>query len=191
MNGGDSKLGAMGGEVMRSAFSGRGLLAAVIVVLLVASGQVGAQDSMSAPLAAELAEVLAAANLGAMAARDGDSDRFMAALAFPGQLLVVSARYEAPVYVVEKIGAQQYRDVYIDLNAASIANTKILVTDVGADGLAADGGTVDVYDDGSRMLRFDGNPGGQGLSRDAYDEAFAEADEQYSRMLQALLAQAR
>ena len=191
MNGGDSKLGAMGGEVMQSAFSGRGLLAAVIVVLLVASGQVGAQDSMSAPLAAELAEVLAAANLGAMAARDGDSDRFMAALAFPGQLLVVSARYEAPVYVVEKIGAQQYRDVYIDLNAASIANTKILVTDVGADGLAADGGTVDVYDDGSRMLRFDGNPGGQGLSRDAYDEAFAEADEQYSRMLQALLAQAR
>ena len=41
------------------------------------------------------------------------------------------------------------------------------------------------------MLRFDGNPGGQGLSRDAYDEAFAEADEQYSEMLKALLAQAR
>ena len=115
----------------------------------------------------------------------------MAALAFPGQLLVVSARYEAPIYVVEKIGAQQYRDVYIDLNAASIANTKILVTDVGADGLAAGRGTVDVYDDGSRVLRFDGDPGGQGLSRDAYDEAFAEADEQYSEMLKALLAQAR
>ena len=103
---------------------------------------------------------------------------------------MVSARYEAPVYVVEKIGAQQYRDVYIDLNAASIANTKILVTDVGADGLAADG-TVDVYDDGTRVLRFDGNPGGQGLSQDAYDEAFAEADQEYARMLGALLEQAR
>ena len=176
---------------MRSTVSGGWLLAVLVVVVLGAPGQAGAQDSMSAPLAAELAEVLAAANLDAVAARDGDSDRFMAALAFPGQLLVVSARYEAPVYVVEKIGAQQYRDVYIDLNAASIANTKILVTDVGADGLAAGGGTVDVYDDGSQVLRFDGDPGGQGLSRDAYDEAFAEADEQYSRMLEALLSQAR
>jgi hypothetical protein len=159
--------------------------------MLGASGPAGAQTSMSAPLAAELAEVLAAANLGAMAARDGTSDRFMAALAFPGQLLVVSARYEAPVYVVRKIGAQQFRDVYIDLNAASIPATKILVTDVGADGLAADGRSVDVYDNGSQVLRFDGNPGGQSMSQEAYDEAFAEADEQYSRMLEALLAQAR
>jgi hypothetical protein len=159
--------------------------------MLGASGPAGAQTSMSAPLAVELAGALEAANLGAIAARDGTSDRFMAALAFPGQLLVVSARYEAPVYVVQKIGAQQYRDVYIDLNAASIANTKILVTDVGADGLAAGDLTVDVYDNGTRVLRFDGNPGGQGLSQDAYDEAFVEADEQYSRMLKALLAQTR
>ena len=176
---------------MRSKVPGRWLLPLLVVVLLGASGPAGAQTSMSAPLATELAEVLAAGNLGAMAARDGDTDRFMAALAFPGQLLVVSARYEAPVYVVEKIGAQQYRDVYIDLNAASIAGTKLLVTDVGADGLGAGDGTVDVYDDGSRVLRFDGNPGGQGLSQGDYDEAFAEADAEYSRMLEALLEQAR
>ena len=178
---------------MRNTVPGRWLLSALVVVLA-ASGQAGAQTSMSGPLAAELADALTAASLDAVAARDaegGDNDRFVAALAFPGQLLVVSARYEAPIYVVQKIDALQYRDVYIDLNAASIAGTKLLVTDVGADGLAADGGTVDVYDDGSRMLRFDGDPGGQGLSRDAYDAAFAEADEQYSRMLKALLAQAR
>ena len=175
---------------MRNRVPSRWLLPLLVAVLLGASGPAGAQTSMSSPLATELAEVLAAANLDAMAARDGTSDRFMAALAFPGQLLVVSARYEAPVYVVEKIGAQQYRDVYIDLNAASIANTKILVTDVGADGLAG-GGTVDVYDDGSRVLRFDGNPGGQGLSQDDYDAALAEADQEYARMLEALLTQAR
>jgi hypothetical protein len=179
---------------MRSKVPGWSLLAVLVVVMLVASGQAGAQPSMSAPLAAELAEALTAADLGAVAARDaesGDRDRFVAALAFPGQLLVVSSRYEAPIYVVQKIDAQQFRDVYIDLNAASIAGTKILVTDVGADGLAAGDGSVDVYDDGSRVIRFDGNPGGQSLSQQAYDEAFAEADAQYSRMLQALLAQVR
>ena len=177
---------------MRSAVPGRWLPAVLVGLMLAVSGQAGAQTSMSGPLAAELAETLTAANLGAVAARDaegGDDDRFVAALAFPGQLLVVSARYEVPIYVVEKIDAEEYREVYIDLNAASIANTKILVTDVGADGLAAGGGTVDVYDSGSQVLRFDGNPGGQGLSRDAYDEAFTDADEQYSRMLKALLAQ--
>ena len=178
---------------MRNTVAGRWLLAA-LVVMLAASGQAAAQTSMSGPLAEELAAALTAANLDAVAARDaegGDDDRFVAALSFPGQLLVVSARYEVPIYVVEKIDAQQYRDVYIDLNAASIAGTKFLITDVGADGLAAESGTVDVYDDGSRALRFDGNPGGQGLSRDAYDEALAAADEQYSRMLKALLAQAQ
>ena len=91
---------------MLSTVSGRGLLAVLVVVMLAASAQVGAQTAMSAPLAAELAEALAAADLGAVAARDGDSDRFVAALYFPGQLLVVSARYQAPVYLVDKIAAQ-------------------------------------------------------------------------------------
>ena len=63
-------------------------------------------DSMSAPLASELAEILSSRQLDAVAARyteGSETDRFVAALAFPGQLLVVSARYEAPVYVVQKI----------------------------------------------------------------------------------------
>ena len=158
---------------MRSTVQGRWLLAVLVVVMLGASAQAGAQTSMSAPLAAELAEALVAADLGAVAARDGDSDRFVAALYFPGQLLVVSARYQAPVYLVEKIAAQDYREVYIDLNSASIADTKMLITDVGADG-PTDG---DMYDNGSRTMNF--------------AEAGAEADEQYSRMLKALLAQIR
>ena len=178
---------------MRSSDQRQPVVAALVVAFLtVSAAHAGAQDTMSAALAVELAEVMSAAQLDAVAARDsvGD-DRFVAALAFPGQLLVVSARYEVPLYVIEKIGNGLYRDVYIDLNAASIANTKILITDAGADGLAGSGGGVDMYDTGERVLRFDGNPGGQQISRADYDQAFSEADTQYSRMLKALLAQAR
>ncbi len=145
------------------------VLAAAAVVL---SGSVAlAQESGG--LAAELSEALSAAGLDAIAAQDTEGDdRFVAALAFPGQLLVVSARYEVPMYVRQKIESAQYREVYIDLNAASIAETKILITDVGADGLTES----DMVDTGSGPAPFDGD---------------ADADAQYARMLRALIAQAR
>ena len=154
----------------------------------------GTSDSMSAPLAIELTEILSSRQLDAVAARytEGDErDRFVAALAFPGQLLVVSARYEAPVYVVRKIDGGLYRDVYIDLNSASIAGTKVLITDSGADGLMARSDTVDLYDGGTDVLRFDGDRSGGELSQDDYNEAFLEADAEYSRLLRALIAQVR
>ena len=150
------------------------------------------QTSMSAAVAVELAQVLADRGLGAMAAKDTvDDDRFVAALAFPGQLLVVSARYEAPVYLVEKIARGDFREVYMDLNAASIAGTKILITDTGADGVHGDGTTVDVVATDDRTVRLDGARSGGGLSDDEYQAAAEDADRQYTRMLQALLTQAR
>ena len=162
-------------------------------VLIVLSGRAVAQDSMSALLAVELGELMNSAQLDAVAAKDSEgTDRFVAALAFPGQLLVVSARYEVPIYVEEKIANRLYRGVYIDLNAASIANTKILVTDAGADGLAAGGSNaVDMYDAGSRVSRFDGDPDAQDLTREDYMKAFSDADVQYSRMLEVLLNEVR
>ena len=146
-----------------------------LAVVVGAGGPALAQES--AGLATELAELLSAAGLEAIAAKDTEgTDRFVAALAFPGQLLVVSARYEVPMYVEAKIVKAQYREVYIDLNAASIAETKVLITDVGADGLSAEGDAVDMLDTGSGPSKFDGDPA---------------ADAQYSRMLRALIAQAR
>ena len=146
-----------------------------------------AQESASAPLAVELSELMTAGQLEALATEATvDDDRYVAALAFPGQLLVVSARYEVPQYLDEKIANRQFRDVYIDLNTASIQGTKILVTDVGANGLLADDPGVDVFDDGSGILRLDGvGSGGE------YASAVADADEQYAEMLQALIASAR
>jgi len=150
-------------------------------------GSAGAQESQSAPLATELSEVMAAGQLDAIAVKDAsDEDRYVAALAFPGQLLVVSARYEVPLYVDEKIENRQFREVYIDLNTASIAGTKVLVTDIGANGLLANDAGVDTYDDGSGVLRLDGT--GTGVD---YDSAVADADREYARLLRALIDQAR
>ena len=151
-----------------------------------------AMASESSDPAVELARLMSAQQLDSVAGKDTEgADRFVAALAFPGQLLVVSARYEVPMYVNEKIANADYREVYMDLNAASIANTKILVTDSGADGLSADGEVVDVYDGGAGVLRLDGDWDAQSMSEADYREAFADADDQYARMLRALIAQIR
>ncbi len=153
-------------------------VAVVVALAAVAlAGPAQAQESESAPLATELAELLGAAGLGAIAARDtADEDRFVAALSFPGSLLVVSARYEVPLYVEQKIADGEYREVYIDLNAASIPQTKVLITDTGADGLASGDDSADMVDTGSGPARYDGE---------------GDADAQYARMLRALIAEAR
>ena len=168
------------------------LVSVSAVACLLVAVPAAAQAPASAPLAAQLAELMSGAQLDAVAGRSGEGeDHYVAALAFPGQLLVVSARYEAPIYLEEKIENRQFRDVYIDLNAASIAGTKVLVTDAGADGLHAEDAAVDMFDDGSSVLRLNGDWGGQNMSRDAYMQAVAEADEQYTRMLNALIEQVR
>ena len=163
--------------------------AAVLAVFMWLSlgGTAVAQGSASGPLAQQLVAALDAAQLDSIAAKDleGD-DRFVAALFFPGRLLVVSARYEVPVFAEEKIATRNFRDLYIDLNTASIAGTKILITDSGADGLRADD-SADSADTGGRLVRFSGDWSGQQLSQDEYTTLFSEADAGYARMLRALL----
>lgn len=154
----------------------RRLTAACVLAVVVGAGA-PAPAQESAELATELAKLLEANGLDAIAAKDTEgTDRFVAALAPPGLLLVVSARYEVPMYVEEKIVNGQYREVYMDLNAASIAETKVLITDAGADGLSDADDAGDNVDTGSGPSRFDGD---------------AAAEAQYSRMLRALIAQAR
>ncbi len=153
-----------------------------------------AEAQESAPLASQLADLLGNRQLESFAGKDAaDETRFVAVLAFPGQLLVVSAEYEVPVILQKKIDSQQYREVYLDLNSASVAGTKVLVTDSGADGIAVDGPSsssfgVDLFDDGSKVLLVDGKGSGGTLSNADYERATLSADKQYSRMLSALIA---
>jgi hypothetical protein len=69
-------------------------------LVIVFAFPVAAQESSSSSLAVQLAEIVTSGHFDAEAARDLDkNDRFLAALAFSGQLLVVSARYKVPLYV--------------------------------------------------------------------------------------------
>jgi len=154
-----------------------------------------AQEPKSAALAKALTTALDAAKLEAIAAKDPSKpDGFFAALYFPGtQLLVVSAQYAAPLHMDEQLAKKNYREIYLDLFSASVAGSRASVTDLGANGLVAepeDNEPFDTYD-GGKPLSFDGDWDEQKLSEAEYLKAFAEADERYSQILTALLAQAK
>ena len=154
-----------------------------------------AQGSRSASLAQQLVELMEQAQLQSIAAKDpADADRFVAALFFPGQLLVMSARYEVPIYLEEKLADKQYQEIYIDLNSASMPESRVFITDSSANGLQAaqtPDNTYDSYDGSGRQVRFDGDWLSQQMSQDDYMEIFTTADTEYARMLQALLTEIR
>jgi hypothetical protein len=153
-----------------------------------------AQDAKSAPIAKQLAAALDGAKLDSIAAPDpSNPGTFVAALYFANmQLLVVSAKYSAPQLLIAKIEKKDYRDVYIDLNSASVPETKIFVEDLGADGLKAkreDNQPFDTFEHGGKRTVFDSDWKKQKLSEQDYMKAFSGADDDYSKILTALLAQ--
>jgi len=153
-----------------------------------------AQDAKSAPLAKQLAAALDSAKLDSIAAQDPASpDTFVAALYFTNmQLLVVSAKYTAPLLLIAKVAKKDYRDVYIDLNSASVPDSKIFVEDLGADGLKAkreENQPFDTFEHAGKRTVFDSDWKKQKLSEQDYMKAFSGADDEYAKILTALLAQ--
>ena len=172
---------------MKIAIRGFGLVA--LAGLLLSPSVLSAQDSKSAAVAGELTKLLDQMKLDAVAARHG-TDQYVAALYFQGsQLLVVGAKYSAPDRMNQLIGQKQYRDVYADLSSASEKATKIFVMDLGANGLKfkrENNEPFDTVDTSGGSVAFNGERGK--LSEDDYRKVFTTSDEQYTSMLQALLA---
>src|SRR5262245_9149495 len=162
------------------------LLAATVTVTV--SGQTGSQ---SAAPARDLAKLLGDRKIDSVATRLPDSqDEFAAALAFPGQLIVIWAKFSAPQLLNEKLIRKEYRDVYLDLNSASIVESRHFVTDLGADGMVARpprNQPADMHDVGKASMRFDGSWRDHKMSEDQYMKAFSEADAGYAKALQALI----
>ena len=53
---------------------------------------------------------------------------FVAALYFANtQFLVVSAKYAVPQLLNDRLAKKEYRDVYIDLNSASVPEAKVFI----------------------------------------------------------------
>jgi hypothetical protein len=167
------------------------LIAAVALVPSLAA----AQESKSAPVAGELVKMLDSMKLDSVAAphRDG----FVSAYYLPGsQLLVVAGKFGTPSTGTERasilIERKMYRDVYTDLNAAAELNTKVFVSDLGANGLQFKRLKTDPFDTadiGSKSYQFDGDWKRAKISQTEYTKTFQETDEQYTQMLQALVEQ--
>src|SRR5262247_3139681 len=155
-------------------------VAAVAAAVLSAAPAL-AQDSKSAPLAKQLTAALDAGKLDCIAAKDPDApDIFVAALYFPGSLLVVSARYSVPQLLNDRLGKKEYRDVYMDLNGAAMPNTKVFIQDGAADGLKpknADNQAADTVDTSGKETVFDGDYKKAKISEQDYQKAFADADD--------------
>jgi hypothetical protein len=168
--------------------------ALAFVALLSASATVSAQESKSAPLARQLAAALDAGKLDSIAAQNPTTpDVFCAALYFPGaQLLVVSAKYTVPQLLVARLAKKEYRDTYLDLNGAGVADSKVFIQDGAADGLKVKNGdnlAPDIYEAAAKQTIFDGDSKKQKMSEQEYQKAFAAADDQYAQILMALLSQ--
>ena len=151
-----------------------------------------AQEPQSAAAAKELAQLLAARKLDSFAVRVPNSaDEFAATLAFPGQLIVVWAKFAAPAVLNEKIIKREYREAYIDLNSASDPASRNIVTYLGSDGVRRGGKNQpsDSHDVGPKSVRFDGSWREDKMSEKDYMQALSDADAAYTKMLGVLLEQ--
>jgi hypothetical protein len=168
----------------------------LIALICMSPAVVSAQESKSAPLAKQLAAALDEGKLDSIAAKDPSApDAFVAALYFPGlQLLVISGKYSVPQLLTDRVGRKEYRDVYLDLNGASIADTKVFIEDPGADGIKSKREENQAFDQceiaGKRTM-FNGDWKAQKMSEQDYMKAYSAADDRYSQILAALLSQAK
>ena len=164
------------------------------LLLLLPPARAAAQEqSKSAPLVNQLVTLLDARKLDSIAAKSGNPDEFVGALYFPGsQLLVVGARYSAPQRMEAQIAQKNYRDIYIDLNSASVPQSKVFISDLGANGLRPrreNNQPFDTVDIGGKSYTFDGDWDRAKISEEEYKKTFQITEQQYVHMLEALIAE--
>ncbi len=168
------------------------------VLGLITVGSLGrpaaAQEPKSAPLVKELTQLLDERKLTTIAAKaPGAEDQYVAALYFPGsQLLVVSARYAAPIYLDEKLSKKQFMEIYIDLNSASVPESKVFVSDLQANGLQPrpeEGQPFDTFEAAGTAFTFDRNWRKKNITEEEYMKRFTEADDRYAQLLSILVTQ--
>lgn len=168
-------------------------LGAALILASAASTPVQAQDAKSAALANEVTTILQQRKLDSVAARHpAAADQFVAALYFPGQLLIVTARTSAPAVLNEKLARGEFRDVYIDLNSASLPESRVMISDGGADGLRPTrlaNQPFDTHDADGKSIRFDGNWREDRMSEKDYMTRFTQAEDAYVAALSALLSE--
>lgn len=170
----------------------------LVAVLAAGSGHAavaaGPQESRSAPLARQLTQALDAAKLDSIAAHDPSTGGFVAALYIPGtQLLVVSGRFDTPEMGNYRLSTKEFRELYMDLMGAAVAGSRLFASDVSCDGLSfkpAGDAPADTWEQANKTQAFEG-PKKAKLSEEQYVKVYNDADAQYARILELLLAQSK
>lgn len=153
-----------------------------------------AAQSKSASLAKELVDLLTEQKRNSIAVRDPiERDRFIAAMTYPGQLMVVTGKYTVPVLLDEKISFGKHMEVYVELNGAAVPASKVFIEDQFADGLALTRkqSPFDSIVLGGQSMLFDGDHRKKKMSKEDYTKAFTDAEAQYAKLLELLIAQAK
>jgi hypothetical protein len=163
-------------------------------VLLLIPSVMFAQEPKSAALATELARLMDQAKVDSIATKHPSlPDSYIGALYFPGsQLLVVAAKYSVPQLLNQKLDSKEYRDVYIDLNSASVPDTKVFISDLGVNGLKSkreENQPFDTVEIGGKSYSFDGDWRRAKLSEDEYMKQYQRAEQEYELMLEAMVGQ--
>ena len=171
-----------------------GSVCVVAFLGLLVPSQANAQESKSESLARELVTALSTAKLESIAAPDpSQPGTYVGALHIPGvQLMMVSAKYPAPDSIEFKLANKAYRDIYLDLSAAGLAE-RVVVEDTRGDGIRVrrrtDSEPFDSIEVGGKQLALDYDFKRQKISLADYLKAFATAEDRYVAMLKALLEQ--
>ena len=176
----------------RVSFCTAAVIALVTLLPCIAAAQT---PSKSAAVAKELVQVMQEKKLDSIAAKlpDGDGN-YAAALYFPNvQLLVISGKYSAPQLMEPRLAGKQYRDTYMELSGTVAADSKIFVQDMAEPGLSQrkQENLFDTWNHAGKTVVFDGDPEKQKLSDAEYQKSFTAADEEYAKILSALLAEAK
>jgi hypothetical protein len=170
-------------------------VAAFGLMAVCAPASAAAQTPKSTTVAKELVQVMEQKKLDSIAAKiPSGTDMYAAALYFPNvQLLVISGRYTAPHLMEPRLAQKQYRDTYMELSGTVTPDTKVFVQDMGEPGLSLkkQDGMFDTWTQNGKPVSFDGDSGALKMSDADYQKMFTAADEEYAKILTALLAEAK
>jgi hypothetical protein len=146
--------------------------------------------STSASVTAELVKLLTEKKLDAAAGRLG-TDEFVGAMYFPGsQIVVLSSKTSVPDRMTYLLLQKSYKDLYVELNGSVDRQSRIFVSDLGANGLKfrrEKNEAPDTVETGGTTLTLDGEWRKAKLSEADYTKQFQANDERYRRMVEAML----
>ena len=174
--------------------------AGLAVALVGAMGTVSVaarQTSTQSPaLAKELVAELAKRKTDCAIAKDPEvAGQYVAALHLPGlQLLVVSAKFADTAGMEFRMFSGDCMGGYADINAAVTATERVIINDLGADGLIAmpkKESPRDGISRGGKELKLDGDPKvlkAAKVTPDEYLKTFNDAEQTYAAYLRLLIA---